>query len=73
MNGVDGGAHTKFVGSAVGDSRSDASAGHPYGKGVGMVVAPPAFAVFELALYKGGSSEFAAPYYKGVVQQSSLL
>ena len=60
---VDGGVVADFIGLAVADAALDASAGHPGGEAMGVVVT----ARFCGFLREGESSELAAPDDEGVI------
>ena len=73
MDGVGEDIDAEVIGFAVGDAWFDATAGHPRGVSVGMVVAAPAFAVVEFALDERGATEFAAPDNERVIEETEAL
>src|SRR5207245_1665596 len=60
-------AETEFIRRADGFAADDATAGHPGGKSVGIVVTAIA------ALHHRSASEFANPYHQGAFQHSALF
>ena len=64
------GVVAEFVGRSVGDTSLDATTGQPEAEALHVMVAPDhAFA----ALSHGGSAKFTAPYYKGVLEETTPL
>ena len=67
------GIKADIIGSSVGDAGFNASSSHPSGKGVGVMVTTPAFAVLHVALEKRSTTEFAAPDDEGFIEHAALL
>src|SRR3546814_2505991 len=62
----------EFIRFTIDDARLDTSAGHPHGKGPGVVIASVAINV-QVPLAVIGAAEFAAPDHQGVFQEPALL
>lgn len=57
---------------AVGNSRLDAAAGHPYGETSRVMITTVVFRR-ELSLGIAGPAKLAAPYHQRIIQQPTLL
>src|SRR5256885_13789905 len=64
---------TKLIGSAEGDARFDAAAGHPHGEGLGMMVAAQLAACIGIALNHRSTAELPTPKHERIIQQAALL
>ena len=64
---------TQVVGGAVGHAGLRSASRHPYGEGIRVVVAPPALAVFDIALDKWSAAKLTADHNQRVLEQSRLL
>ena len=53
--------HGQLVGSSIRNAGLDATAGHPYRKRIGVVVATPLGAVVDISLQEWGAPEFPSP------------
>ena len=73
VDGIIDGIHAEGVAGTVGDAGLHAAAGHPCGERIGVMIAAPLLAVFEIALQERGAAEFAAPDNERVLVQAALL
>jgi len=73
VDGAFDGAHAEFVAGAVGDTAFHATASHPKGEGVRVMVTAPLGAIVDVALEEGRAAEFAAPNDECVVEQAALF
>ena len=64
------GVVAEFVGRSVGDTSLDATTSHPEAEPLHVMVAPDHTLT---ALSHGGSAKFTAPYYKGVLKETTPL
>ncbi len=71
VDGVFDDVVAELVALAVGDSGFDATAGHPEGEGIGVMIATPFFGVFDIALEEGRPTEFTAPDDEGVFEEAA--
>ena len=73
VNGIFGDVETKVIGLADGDAGLDATAGHPHGEGLRVMV--PAVAAFEggTGFNHGSTAEFAAPNDESVIEHAAFL
>ena len=67
------GIKADIIGGSVGDTGFNASSSHPSGKGVGVMVTTPCFAVLHVALEERSTTEFATPDDEGFIEHTALL
>ena len=73
VNPVLHGVEAEFVGRAITDTGLHTAAGHELREPIGVVVAAPAFRVFDFSLQERRATKLPAPDHEGIVKEAALL
>ena len=73
MNRIFDRVHGELVTFSITNPGLHAAAGHPHGKGVRMMVSPPALPILDITLNKRSAAEFSTPNHQRILQQSAFF